>query len=402
MNMMLLCRALAMTAVVMILSACSSVSSKPVPLRNIAEQAKLLQGATVLDVDRFEPVETIGQKCTVRPIARNDSAVTDRLNAALEQAKSYSDAQKGIGLMVVWNGSVIHETYEQGTDAQTQTDSYSMNKSLLGLAYMAALEDGIIPSLDVPISRYISEWDGDPRGDLTLRQVLHMESGLKVYSFQEPGSKALALMLQSDINAVALSYPATEPAGKQFKYNNVNSQLAGLALSRALQSKAKISYPRFVEQRIWCPIGNGKADFWLDRKDGSIHHFAALFSSLENWARLGELIRNQGHVGEAAVIGSSWIAKMAEPAATNAAYGLHIWRGAQWQKQRRYNPENPLTVLHSEKYLADDIMFFDGFGGQRVYIIPSAGLTIARTGQVNFQYDDSKIVNILLRALQDD
>lgn len=68
--------------------------------------------------------------------------------------------------------------------------------------------------------------------------------------------------------------------------------------------------------------------------------------------------------------------------------------------KRRYNQKNPIAVTHSAPYLADDVVFFDGFGGQRVYIIPSAGITIVRTGQVNFEYDDAKIVNLVITALE--
>lgn len=40
------------------------------------------------------------------------------------------------------------------------------------------------------------------------------------------------------------------------------------------------------------------------------------------------------------------------------------------------------------------------FGGQRVYVVPSADLVFARAGEVDLAYDDSVIVNALLRGLQ--
>jgi CubicO group peptidase (beta-lactamase class C family) len=46
-------------------------------------------------------------------------------------------------------------------------------------------------------------------------------------------------------------------------------------------------------------------------------------------------------------------------------------------------------------------LFFDGFGGQRVYVVPSRSLVIARFGEVDMTYDDSIIVNALVQGLID-
>jgi CubicO group peptidase (beta-lactamase class C family) len=66
---------------------------------------------------------------------------------------------------------------------------------------------------------------------------------------------------------------------------------------------------------------------------------------------------------------------------------------------RTYSPKNPMKVPHAEAYLANDVVFFDGFGGQRVYIVPSRRLVVARTPTVDFSYDDSVILNGVLRAV---
>ena len=89
---------------------------------------------------------------------------------------------------------------------------------------------------------------------------------------------------------------------------------------------------------------------------------------------------------------------MARPSKANANYGLQVWLGSPWAAQRRYSAENPILITHSAPYLADDVLFFDGFGGQRVYVIPSRGITIARTGFTNLAYDDAVIVNAVLAA----
>ena len=41
----------------------------------------------------------------------------------------------------------------------------------------------------------------------------------------------------------------------------------------------------------------------------------------------------------------------------------------------------------------------DGFGGQRVYIVPSRQLVIVRTGAQRQDWDDAALPNLIIRAL---
>lgn len=362
--------------------------------------AAKIQGATVLSVDRFTPVTTLGETCTVRPLVDAGTPQAPKLAAALEAAKTYSLDQQGVALLVMKDGEVLHRSFAENVDAATPTDSYSMHKSVLALVVGKAIEDGVITSVDDPIGKYIAEWNGDPRGDITLRQVLNMATGLQPAKPPEGVPAMLDLLLSPDMNDVALRSTLSAPPGSSFAYGNHNSQVAGVVLQRALKAAGKGSYAEYLEDVLWCAIGNNKANLWLDREGGAPHYYAGMFTHAENWARLGEFIRNDGKVDGKQILSSAWIAEMAKPSAANPAYGLHMWLGNPWNAERSYGPASPLKVIHSAPYLADDVLFFDGFGGQRVYIIPSAGVTIVRTGMVNFAYDDAKIVNLVLAGLE--
>ena len=49
--------------------------------------------------------------------------------------------------------------------------------------------------------------------------------------------------------------------------------------------------------------------------------------------------------------------------------------------------------------MARDVIFFDGLGGQRVYIIPSRQVVIVRTGVLSRTWEDTKLPNIVIEAL---
>ncbi len=380
----------------------TATEAAPVVQRDIGEAAKALEGATTLDVERFQPQLAIGRKCEVRAIPKSTKEAGPALAKALTEAASYSETMGGLSLQVLHRGEIIHESFAEGVDAGTPTNAASMHKSVLALVIGQAIADGVIGSIDDPVGRYIVEWAGDPRGAITLRQLLTMSSGLKLYSFSDPGTKSLELLLAADINAVALDHPLVDKPDGEFRYNNANSQVLGVALERALMSAGKGDYPGYLASRLWCPVGNGPAAFWIDREGGSARYYAGFFAGSADWARIGELVRQGGKVDGRQIVPAGWIAEMAKPSAANPNYGLHLWRGSPWSEQRRYSQQSTVTIPHSAPYLAEDVLFFDGFGGQRVYIVPSAELTIVRAGMVNLTYDDAIIVNHVLRGLAAD
>lgn len=367
-----------------LLALTTSANARPVPERDIKAASEALSKATVLDTQLYRPVAPL-RRCAGSgfPVA---SSVPD-----LSAAKAYSDEAKGIGLIVLKNGAVLHESYGAGANAASLTASASMMKSVFALAMGIAVDRRIIRSIDDPVRRYLPEWRNDSRGEITLRQLLTMSGGLGPSDFGR-------LLLSTDVNGVALATPRRDEPDTVFAYTNASSQIAGAALDRQLRKKGYRGFIDFLQRRLWCPLGNGDAELWIDREGGSPRYYAGLHASLRDWARIGELIRTKGRVGTKQLVSASWIDEMARPSKANANYGLQVWLGSPWAAQRRYSAENPILITHSAPYLADDVLFFDGFGGQRVYVIPSRGITIARTGFTNLAYDDAVIVNAVLAA----
>jgi CubicO group peptidase (beta-lactamase class C family) len=68
--------------------------------------------------------------------------------------------------------------------------------------------------------------------------------------------------------------------------------------------------------------------------------------------------------------------------------------------RRRYNHKSEVTAFQSEPFAAPDVRFFDGFGGQRVYIVPSLGLVIVRTGNLAMDWDDARLPNLVIRGIE--
>lgn len=331
------------------------------------------------------------------PSAWFDAAPAGTIDpAALDRAEAYAAAQGSYSLIVLRDGAVVRETYWGGFGPDSRFSTASLHKTVLALAYGPAVSAGKI-SLDAPVSRYLSEWRGDSRGTITIRQLLSMSSGFTSPAVAPtPTAPGMQLMFAPDIAAVARETVQSIPAGVEFAYANVNPQLAGEALSRALGE----DYAGWLSRKIWAPIGAADAALWLDREGGSPHYFCCLQARARDWALIGELIRNQGRSGNRQVVAREWIAGMTAASPLNPNYGLMIWRGSPHAPDRRYSRDIAMTVKAAQPFAAADVAFLDGAGGQRVYAIPSAGLTIVRIGKPSLTWDDSALPNLVLAGLR--
>lgn len=350
-------------------------------------------------VDAYQPAEAVrGASARVRPLPPVSPARAGISPEALEAAAALAERQQSHALLVARGGRLVFERYWNGFSRQSRFSTASMHKGLMALAVGAAIAEGFLAETD-PVGRHLAEWRNDPRGGVTIAQLLEMASGL-AFPPAPPGppgpdSPNFRLMFAPDIRKVALEVPQAAPPGTVFAYSNVDSQLAGEALQAALP----VRYARYLSERIWRPIGAADAALFLDREGGSAHWFCCLQAAAMDWVRVGELIRARGRMGGRQLVPAAWIDAMTRPSPLNPNFGRQVWRGHPHAPRRGYGGAISLAIPAREPFLAEDAVFLDGAGGQRLYVIPSAGLVIVRIGRPAADWDDSALPNILLRGL---
>jgi CubicO group peptidase (beta-lactamase class C family) len=329
-------------------------------------------------------------------IERDDVAVAapDGIAAeALAAAEAYGTQTNSVALLVYHRGALRYEKYWPGFGRDSVTDPFSAHKTVMGLLVGAAVADGYIGSIDEPAAKYLTEWAGDDRQTITIRQLLQMSSGLDTPRF---GTwTGLSVTLGSHLERTVLGLPLVKPPGTDFQYSNASSQLVGVILERATGKR----YAQYLSERLWSRLGAPTAHVWLDREGGLARTFCCIYTTARGWLRVGRLILEQGRVGDQQVVPAEWIREMTTPAPTNPNYGLQIWLGSPPGQQRRYN-DKTVKAFHSEPFATEDMIYIDGFGGQRVYIVPSQQLIIVRTGEALMDFDDARIPNAILRGLR--
>jgi CubicO group peptidase (beta-lactamase class C family) len=113
-------------------------------------------------------------------------------------------------------------------------------------------------------------------------------------------------------------------------------------------------------------------------------------------------VRNRGKVDGRQVVAADWVRTVVAPSPLNANFGINFWRGTPHLPVRRYARTVAMTVPATAPFARDDVVFIDGAGGQRVYVVPSAGLTIVRIGRPSTSWDDSALVNRVLAGMATD
>ena len=317
---------------------------------------------------------------------------------AVGQAIAYGEKMKSHALLIYHNGALQLEHYYPGYDRDTRTSTQSMHKSVLALLVGIAIRDGFIASVDDPAARYVPEWANDGRSKITIRQLLQQQSGIAYDTIGwNPTAGFFQLVLGGDIGPVVLAEPLAEEPGRTFDYNSINPQMLGIILQRATGKR----YSQYLSEALWSRIGASDAYVVLDSEEkGLAHFFCCLNATALSWLRIGLLHLNGGVVNGEQIVPANWIREVERPSPKNANYGYLTWLGNEYVEHRYYNHKTSTNVYSSEPFAVKDMVYFDGFGGQRVYIVPSMGLVILRTGSLRTDWDDAWLPNTIIRDLR--
>lgn len=308
--------------------------------------------------------------------------------ASLQSAADYAADKNSTALIVSRHDHIVFEKYWHGTGFDTVEDGQSLSRVVVALAAGVAVAQRQIHWPDEPIGHFIAQWKDDPRGAITLNQLLKMSSGL---SAPEPSlvpwKASVRGALGSDIDAVHLAAPLVGKPGATWADQSADPQLAALVIERATGMR----YAQFVSQALWRPIGAGDAWMWLDREGGTAHADCCMLARQGDWIRLAELLIKDGNYRGDEIIRPGWVARMLVPAHGNENYGSYIRLGKN-------------TVAATEPYAVDDVFVIAGQGGNRLWVVPSMQIAILRMAPESrdaVDFDATRIPNLVIRGAHD-
>ena len=283
-----------------------------------------------------------------------------------------------LAFLVVHDDGVVYERYFDGATRESLQTSFSVAKSFVSTLVGIAIDEGLIESVDDPMTDYLPELAAsDPRfRQITLRHLLTMSSGIR---YREGGFPSLGddtyTYYGVDLRDVALNRVRIDgPPGVAWQYNNYHPLLLGLVLERATGT----SVSDYMARKLWQPLGAEADATW--NLDSERSGFEKLESGVNarrvDYARFGQLFLHKGEWHGRRILSEDWVrAATGAESTTDSAY-YHGYRYFWW-----LDVERPGRFYAMGKY------------GQYIYVAPDANTVVVRLGR------NSRVGNVTWLAI---
>jgi CubicO group peptidase (beta-lactamase class C family) len=274
-------------------------------------------------------------------------------------------------IVVAYDGKIIGERYARGWTKDTPQIGWSEGKSLT-----AALVGILVRQRQVSVDEFapVKEWrgDGDPRGQIRVRDLLHMSSGLDFANLGLNGPESFVRSNKHmrvyfdglNVFEHAVNQPLEIPPDTQWRYRNCDPLTLGRIIREKVEARGE-DYLTFPQRELFDPIGARtftlETDAW-----GNFVMTGFDYGSARDWARFGLLHLWDGVWQGRRVLPEGWVRFVSTPAPADASrgYGGLFWlnRGGAW------------------KGVPADAFMASGHMGQFTMIIPSRRMVVVRMG----------------------
>lgn len=263
-------------------------------------------------------------------------------------------------ILVVYKDQLVAEQYAPGFDAETPILGWSMTKSITNALVGIRHSQGYL-ALHEPLD--LPDWQDDGRNQITLHHLMQMSSGLEweeVYSDIADATKML--YQEPDFAEYAAQSLMGSAPDSVWSYSSGTTNLISGILRESFTDDA--DYWRFPRRALFNRIGMRTAVLEPDFS-GTYVGSSYCFASPRDWARFGLLYLHDGIWMGERILPEGWVDYSTQPARqSEGQYGAQIWLNQSGEM-----PDAPR-----------DMFSFNGFQGQRVFVLPGHDLVIVRMG----------------------
>jgi CubicO group peptidase (beta-lactamase class C family) len=334
--------------------------------------------------------------------ATTDSSATeygggvDRLHG--EVAADYSAKNGGRAVLVMMNGKIVFERYDNGFGPETATHLHSATKGFWGPVIAAMIEDGLIQSFGELASETLPEWKNHPRKSrITLRHLLTLSAGLvqDVVNLQGHDRPTLA----PDLYRHSIGVWAIREPGAVFQYGPVCYYVLGEIIKRKL-AKRKQTPLDYLKRRLLEPIGVEAGD-WVHDASGNPHIPNGAHLTARDWAKFGQWLLQDGEWNGKQIVRRELLDELIKPSKSNPGHGLALWlnqpggKGAVGVAGQRSEPGDKAGWIYRGGHR--DLFAALGAGKCRMYVIPSLNMVALRQAdRKGDRFDDNTFLSLLL------
>ncbi|WP_417942988.1 serine hydrolase domain-containing protein [Flavobacterium sp. RS13.1] len=274
--------------------------------------------------------------------------------------KSGGKLKRTRAVVVLYKNKLIAEKYDTGFTKDSRILGWSMTKSITSSAFGVLAKQG---KIDIYKPAPVAEWQNDERKNITINDLLHMNSGLEwEENYSTICDATKMLFLAEDMGKVQLDKPAQFKPNTHWNYSSGTTNLLSLILRR--QFKTQQEYLDFWYSAVIDKIGMSSMIVEQDMT-GTFVGSSYGWATARDWSKFGLLYLNKGNWNGEQILDESWVKYTATPTNTSEGkYGAQFWLNAGGKF-----PDAPR-----------DMFYCNGYQGQMVAIIPSKDMVIVRMG----------------------
>jgi CubicO group peptidase (beta-lactamase class C family) len=263
-----------------------------------------------------------------------------------------------VAFLIFRNDSLWSESYYDGYDRDSRSNSFSMAKSVVSAALGKAIMQGKVKSLDEKVADFYPHFSKGKASRLTLGDLSSMASGLNWdENYYSPFSITTRAYFDKNLEKVMLGCKVTEMPGQSYKYLSGNTQL----LAMCLQKAAGKPLSDYVSENFWKPMGFEHPALWqTDHKNGDVKAYCCIASPARDFGRFGKLYEHFGNWNGTQILDSAFVAKSVTPRFKEAPWYGYGWWIFDEQGHRGF--------------------YMRGHLGQYVIVVPDDHVIIVRLG----------------------
>ena len=321
--------------------------------------------ADITDYKYFENIEIVKSSDPQKWPIHDDYNKTPQT----EKLKNLHKEFGTVAFLIIKNDSIWHEKYFNGYNENSQSNSFSMAKSIVSATMGKAIEKGFFKSMDDKVGDYIDGYNKGFASELTIGDLSSMSSGM---DWDESYTNILGVTarsyITSELNELIKSREIREPSGESFKYYSSNTQLLSMTIEKA--TNRKIS--DLVKDWFIDPLGFENNVLWqIDgKKNNSIKAYCCFNSNARDFARFGKLYKDFGKWKGKQILDSTFVANSIKPRFDQSPeYGYGFWLGE----------------IDNNKFFA-----MRGILGQYVIVVPKKNMIIVRLGERNNEKNNNR------------
>ena len=331
-----------------------------------------------VNMDKIFPSRNINASENPKHLEKNIQTLPETFlfDGEEKNLEEYLDYFWSDGMIVIHKDKIVYENYWLGNNENKKHISWSVAKSFISALVGIAYEEGLIDSLNDPVTKYLVDFENTGYEGVSIKDILQMSTGVLFNEdYADPNSDinrfGRAIATGTSMRDFSKTLTREKPPGSYMHYVSINTQVLGFLL----QEVTKKSISEYLYEKIWNPLGMEDSAYFILDDVGDELALGGLNATLRDYAKFGLLYLQKGRWEDKQILSEQWIID------SHKTDGDHLVPG------ERDTSSNPWGYGYQwwVPGFPDTDFTASGVYNQYIYIDPLTEVLIAKTSS-NYKY----------------